>query len=73
MPNNGGAAFPRPLVRGVDGNLTDWGAEGMSLRHWFAGTYAAGLARYHHMNPDAEEIATISYKVADALIEQGNK
>ena len=30
MPNNGGDAFPRPLVRGVDGsNPTDWGADAL--------------------------------------------
>ena len=74
MADHGGAAYPNAAVHQPNGSIqVGWEQPGMTLRQWYAGTYAAGLARYHHVNPDAEEIAILSYKVADALIKEGNK
>jgi hypothetical protein len=65
MQNNGGSAFPIP----DEGQ--GWGSAGMSLRDWFAGQIAAGMAAHSGtagISYGPGEIAGRSYQVADALL-----
>lgn len=71
MQNNGGPAFPAEAFAAQH-------APGMSLRDWFAGQIAAGMAAHSgtagiSFGPD--DIAGRSYQVADAMLkarEAGN-
>jgi len=63
--HDGGAAFPCP----DEGQ--GWGSAGMSLRDWFAGQIAAGMAAHSGtagISYGPGEIAGRSYEVADALL-----
>jgi hypothetical protein len=65
MNNNGGSAFPIP----DEGQ--GWGSAGMSLRDWFAGQIAAGMAAHSGTSGVSfgpHDIAGRSYQVADALL-----
>jgi hypothetical protein len=59
--DDGGPAFPRQ-----SGTLDMGGAQGMSLRDWFAGQALVGLA---NRGQTVEEIATYAYELADAMLE----
>ena len=65
MANDGGSAFPIP----DEGQ--GYGSTGMSLRDWFAGQIAAGMAAHSGTAGGSYgpgEIAGRSYEVADALL-----
>lgn len=61
--NNGGAAFPHTRSRG---HLQDQ-MPGMSLRDWFAGQIAAGMAS-RDGSFSSSYIAIQSYLTADAML-----
>lgn len=65
--NNGGPAFPRPNTEDRDG-YGDSGAEGMTLRDYFAakalGAYVAGMED----GASAESLAEYAYELADAML-----
>lgn len=74
--NNGGRAFPRPLSTDAHTTACNLSTDqtGMTLRDWFAGQALTGLIA-SHPNMHAADYATISYRVADAMIaasEDGN-
>lgn len=54
------------------GNPEQGGYDGMTLRDWFAGQVAAGMAAYSGTAGAAYgpwDIATRSYEIADAMLE----
>lgn len=75
--DDGGAAFPRPLVslteeQAVDG-LNDLGAEGMTLLDYFAGKACEGMLSAMSdpdivTLPKPEDVARYSYAVARAML-----
>ena len=73
--DDGGPAFPRPMAR-IDYDVigdTDRGAEGMSLRDWFAGQALAGfemnsLVGSHELM--ADNAAVRAYEIADKMLEE---
>lgn len=65
MANDSGSAFPIP----DEGQ--GWGSAGMTLRDWFAGQIAAGMAAHSGTSGVSfgpHDIAGRSYQVADALL-----
>lgn len=67
-PNNP-PAFPRSAAFG-DG-CHDWGQEGMSLRDYFAGQIACGMAAFSGTSGVSycpTDIAGRSYTIADAML-----
>jgi hypothetical protein len=56
--NDGGPAFPRPMVAA---------APGMTLRDWFAGQALAGISAQYGTG-DAAMIAVECYEHADAML-----
>ena len=76
--NDGGYAFPQALNGDDDYN----GAEGMSLRDWFAGQALAGLCMREdalHPNEDSGEpeslcaISQVAWQYADEMLFEGKK
>jgi hypothetical protein len=77
-PNDGGAAFPRP----VGHNGLNYEQSGMSLRDYFAGQSLA-MINYHNILLTAlnemdsalaiQNAAVLSYRLADAMLAQRNK
>lgn len=66
--NDGGPAFPIPDVAHPNGQI-QFGANGMTLRDWFAGQALAGMASngsYDQMT--WEEQARAAYGAADAML-----
>ena len=66
MKDDGGPAFPR-----VEGEHF-FGADGMSLRDWFAGLAMQGILASGDDN-DSKVIAIGSYGVADAMLDEREK
>ena len=69
-------AFPSPEIRGYDGTGICEAQYGMSLRDWFAGQIAAGMASYSGtsgLSYGPFEIAGRSYEVADAMLREREK
>lgn len=78
MRNDGGPAFQGKKIDKDDAGftLTDW--SGMSLRDYFAAAalkgFLSGETTYSGANPPAAEaIATIVYRMADAMLEEREK
>lgn len=83
IPDNGGAAFPRPTsVDHTSGDLTDGNRQveeqqGMSLRDWFAGQALSGLIAAGSVPMPYQEgfekgptkAAQLAYIMADAMIQ----
>ena len=67
--NDGGPAFPVPMVPWQDGFI-NVECTGMSLRDWLAGQVLQGLASdtAYIWNRTNEEVATASYDIADAML-----
>ena len=57
--NDGGPAFPRPMVAA---------APGMTLRDWFAGQALAGMVKNYSIK-EAKLLARHCYEHADAMLE----
>ena len=69
--DDGGAAFPRPGVYDQQFGGLEQGTYGMSLRDYFAGQIATGMAAYSGtagVSYGPYEIAGRSYEVADAML-----
>ncbi|MGP1125047.1 hypothetical protein [Serratia sp. CY56464] len=63
----GGPAFPRPADR------VDDGAEGLSLRDYFASMVMSGVQSGPNLNEwDPTEYAEYAYEVADAMLKARN-
>ena len=66
--NDGGAAFPIPALEAVGAYEAE---PGMSLRDYFAGQIATGMAAYSGtsgLSYGPYEIADRSYEIADAML-----
>ena len=61
--DNGGPAFP---ILKTDTHDT-W--PGMTLRDWLAGQALAGFCADPNVTGTAAEIATVAYRMADAMLE----
>lgn len=76
MMNDGGPAFPLPMVETKESGIIDAGEysggenSGMSLRDWFAGQMLVGLiGRHSSLNGDAHKSLTaMAYQIADAML-----
>jgi len=70
--NDGGPAFPQPVIGATDGRACD---PGMSLRDWFAGQALAGLcaSTTHDDSPGTALLATWAYQQADAMLKARGK
>ena len=74
--NDGGPAFPPPLVFDKQGKNITWDYRGMSLRDWFAGHALAGMAGEYRtaqmytceFDETCESIAKSAYELADAML-----
>lgn len=78
MRDDGGAAFPESKLEGQSGDYWTSHTPGMSLRDYFAAKALQGIladpevgqAEYHETFKEfAEEIATESYAIAEAMLE----
>jgi hypothetical protein len=72
---DGGPAFPRPSVSLSNGGQ-EWGCDGLTARDWFAGQALAGLVQLVTAVKGpvaAEELASIAYGVADAILAERDK
>ena len=65
-PDDGGPAFPRPGLDGID-----FGQDGMSLRDWFAGMALSGAT--YRSSTELASLTAACYRVADAMIEARKK
>lgn len=65
--DNGGPAFPVPEVRLPDGTGVVQGADGMTLRDWFAGQALAGLLASDRIGQMVDN-AKDAYTIADAML-----
>ena len=71
MQNNGGPAFPRTWSESYGGDVSNCSYDGMSLRDWFAGQIAAGMAAHSGtagVSYGPHDIAGRAYQVADAML-----
>lgn len=72
---DGGPAFPIPDTYHPNGQI-EYGANGMSLRDWFAGMALQGILAWPgddqrgnaHSNASPDVVAWTSYNFADAMI-----
>lgn len=73
--NDGGPAFSRPCVGSDQAGTVDFGAEGMSLRDYFAAKAMAAMLSIEdvHHNAGESEIARWAYEQADAMLEARNQ
>ena len=69
QPNDGGPAFPVPMIPWQDGFI-NVECTGMSLRDWFAGKALEGQAhRFDHPHNHRELLAKDCYEIADAMLQ----
>ena len=68
MKKGGGPAFPRPM--GETEGMSDGGAEGMTLRDWFAGQALVGLMA---MPQVVLEPAKDAYRIADEMLRESGR
>lgn len=73
---DGGHAFPHQF-EDLTGNARWRQSEGMTLRDWFAGqALPEAMRQFAEMLPDAstpENMAHLSYRIADAMLAQRTK
>ena len=71
MSDDGGAAFPQPMIVGAEGivGADSYGHGGMSLRDYFAGQHLT-VAVIHY---DKELTAREAYAYADAMLAERGK
>lgn len=65
--NDGGPAFPVPDSHHANGQV-QYGANGMTLRDWFAGQALAGLLAATDLSGTHALYAEESYEFADAML-----
>ena len=69
QPNDGGPAFPVPMIPWQDGFI-NVECTGVSLRDWFAGKALEGQAhRFDHPHNHRELLAKDCYEIADAMLQ----
>ena len=72
----GGHAFPIQAYTRPNGDF-QWEQEGMTLRDWFAGKALESHSYHTSIPPDeegyAEQVASLCYGIADAMIAEKNK
>lgn len=76
LPKDGGPAFPIPPVIIGEKMWDENASDGMSLRDWFAGQVACGMAAFSGtagISYGPGDIAGRSYVIADALLEARGK
>ena len=76
--NDGGPAFPRPMVGSDQAGTVDAGCEGMTLRDWFAGQALMGLCADYGRTTCAaegvhENLAMVAHRIADAMLKEREK
>jgi hypothetical protein len=71
-PDDGGPAFPVPDIPLANGQV-QYGANGMTLRDWFAGQALAALPHLGY-GPDASngELVYRAYSIADCMLSVRN-
>ena len=74
--DNGGPAFPFGQTDSESGQLVNgWGAEGMTLRDYFAAKAIAGICAHRDSwgltSPHA--LAALAYNIADAMLAERAK
>ena len=70
------SAFPRPDATDAMGCGIREGSDGMTLRDWFAGGIAAGMAAYSGTEGACfgpGDIATRAFEIADAMLAERAK
>lgn len=67
---DGGPAFPSVVTDTDGGKVNLWG---MSLRDWLAGMALQGILASGEVGGLAHDVAAVSYKYADAVIEARKK
>lgn len=65
--NDGGPAFPSSVTFKDGGDQVTY-EPGMSLRDWFAGHVMAGALADPSFDVPAEDVASLAYEVADAML-----
>ena len=77
---DGGPAFPRAMgtIPKLSGPESDFGADGMTLRQWYAGKALSGSEWTQSEDADgkqasAELLANACFKIADAFIQHERK
>lgn len=68
--NDGGPAFPRSETGSAETGQIDPGAEGMSLRDWFAGMAMQRLLAEGGRFTEPEIGADFAYQQADAMLDE---
>lgn len=78
--DDGGPAFPQQFQHDAEGDRVwpeEFGADGMSLRDWFAGQALAGILSAdtvlgQRTNPHSDA-AMAAYRIADAMLKERSK
>jgi hypothetical protein len=75
IDKTGGPAFPTNAVLNEDGSIYQWPESGMTLRDWFAGQALMSMLSQPDKITDSTyaKAAELSYKFADAMIEEREK
>jgi len=76
--NDGGRAFPRGSTMNINNEVITVSQTGMTLRQWYAGKALDGIdiAKVFEgtsFDDRVKSLATACFKIADAMIEEGNK
>ena len=75
--NDGGPAFPVPMVRYDDGNFFNVTDTGMSLRDWFAGQALAGIMANSRLitvlTESKQDPTSCAYQMADFMLAERAK
>jgi len=69
---DGGPAFPKQSEQ-LASEPIEYGSPGMSLRYYFAAKAMAALIQANRHNNDDTQLAKVSYAIANAMIEVGER
>lgn len=67
--NDGGPAFPPPMIFDQSGNQ-EWVQQGLTIRDWFAGQALAGMVANDHNSLTYGGAAFGAYEYADAMLRE---